>query len=305
MDQWHKRGSLLYIRMVSIYDIVSGACKIAARVSEDGPFFIGRHGTIEIEVIASWLTENEYSPRLKEQIQMNAGVFPATRDSVDAWCRAYVNGLELLDGGAAGWFPPTAAAESQILDSFAPKAFRTPLRSLEPYYVGPSQRWTRYLAGKKVAVVSSFADTIRKQLWGERTCDIWKDGLLNLSGTEWSFVRTGYSPAIAQGRAAWPGCYTWQEAVKYVVDEVLKTGSEVALIGCGGLGMIIGAELKRRGVSAIVLGGAIQVLFGIKGNRWATHDVISKFWNDAWVWPAADEIPAGASRIERGCYWGP
>jgi hypothetical protein len=39
------------------------------------------------------------------------------------------------------------------------------------------------------------------------------------------------------------------------------------------------------------------------GNRWANHSVISKFWNDAWVWPSEEETPRGAAKIEGGCYW--
>ena len=77
----------------------------------------------------------------------------------------------------------------------------------------------------------------------------------------------------------------------------------MALIGCGGLGMVIAGRLRQKGISSIVLGGAIQVLFGIKGRRWANHSVISGLWNDAWVSPAADEIPGGADSVEGGCYW--
>ena len=78
----------------------------------------------------------------------------------------------------------------------------------------------------------------------------------------------------------------------------------IALIGCGALGMVLGSELKKHGIIAIVMGGATQVLFGIKGQRWATHSVISHFWNEAWVWPNVTETPRGASSIEGGCYWG-
>jgi hypothetical protein len=68
--------------------------------------------------------------------------------------------------------------------------------------------------------------------------------------------------------------------------------------------MPIAKMLKDRGVIAIVMGGAIQVLFGIKGRRWEKHPIISTFWNDAWVWPSEEETPAGAQIIEGGCYWG-
>ena len=95
----------------------------------------------------------------------------------------------------------------------------------------------------------------------------------------------------------------WKEAVDSLILEVLKTNAEVVLIGCGGLGMPLAAELKKRGLVCVVLGGAIQNLFGIKGKRWEQHPVIGGFWNDAWVSPSEDEIPAQASLIEGGCYW--
>ena len=68
--------------------------------------------------------------------------------------------------------------------------------------------------------------------------------------------------------------------------------------------MSIGARLKEAGKICVVLGGATQVLFGIKGNRWEKHPVISGFWGDSWVWPSEEETPLGAGKVEEGCYWG-
>jgi hypothetical protein len=170
---------------------------------------------------------------------------------------------------------------------------------LEPYYVAAASQWTQCLAGKKVAVVSSFTKTIQSQLKKE----VWSVPLFP-ADVEFSFVQTGYSPSLALGKGTWPGgVNSWEDAADYVVKNVVYSGAEVALIGCGGLGMVIGGRLKAKGVSAIVLGGAIQVLFGIKGRRWANHDVISSFWTDQWVWPAEDEVPGGAVLVEGGCYW--
>jgi hypothetical protein len=67
--------------------------------------------------------------------------------------------------------------------------------------------------------------------------------------------------------------------------------------------MILAAYLKKEGIKCIIMGGATQVLFGIKGSRWQEHNVISKFWNSAWVWPADSETPAAANKIEKSCYW--
>jgi hypothetical protein len=291
-----------------------GAGQVCKAVSGGTPFFIGRNGTVETETLYYYLTmrlgsslQKSYPPRILEQMQRNAGIFPGTDASLDAWAEEYLSHLPRLSGLAAGWYQPLWHIEKSFLDRHAPEAFRTPLRSLEPYYSEPSLQWTRYLAGKRVAVVSSFTESIKRQLESPRASALWKgeqEGLLD-SVAKWSFVRSGYAPITAMGYAGWPeGIRSWQDAADYVVGGVLESGAEVALIGCGGLGMIIGGRLRALGISTFVLGGAVQVLFGIKGMRWERHDVISKFWNSAWVWPAEEEMPGGASLIEGGCYWG-
>jgi len=291
-----------------------GAQQICDMIKGSEPFFIGRNGTIELEALFFWLTRRKegdgpsYPDRYLETMNRNAGVFPQTDESVDAWCQQYCEALGELNGLAAGWFKPLQHIEAAILKYYASGSeFRCPLRSLEPYYVPPALQWTRQLAGKRVTVVSSFADSIRKQIEGENFPRIWtnaNEGLLNPPGITWSYVKTGYAPALALGRSGWPrGIDCWQDAVAHVVRAVTESDADVAIIGCGGLGMLIGAELKRQGISAILLGGATQILFGVKGRRWATHSVISDFWNDAWVWPAEAETPKGAVLVEGGCYW--
>ena len=82
---------------------------------------------------------------------------------------------------------------------------------------------------------------------------------------------------------------------------VNRTGARLMGISTHAAGQF--TFLLAAGIGAIVMGGAIQCLFGIKGRRWETHSVIGKFWNDAWVWPAEGETPVGAVTIEGACYW--
>jgi hypothetical protein len=284
-------------------EVDTGAAAICQCLSAAEPCLIGRNGTIELQVLHAGAAH----PQLREQLELHAGVFPSTEDSVSQWNTEYKKALHLIHDEpiVAGWYSPLRLAELALLKTHCLSDAYLPLRSLEPYYVSPSMRWTSFLAEKRVAVVSSFARTIRAQLpkrkaiWGENA-----DTLLPES-TQWFPIQTGYAPILAQGRASWPeGIQRWQEAVAYVVQEVVAVDAHVCIIGCGGLGMIIGAELKRRGLQCLVMGGATQILFGIKGRRWATHEVISKFWTEAWVWPSLDETPSGAEAIEGGCYWG-
>ena len=51
----------------------------------------------------------------------------------------------------------------------------------------------------------------------------------------------------------------------------------------------------------IHLGGATQLLFGIRGKRWDENAKHTPFVTDAWVRPR--ERPDLLSNIEDGCYW--
>lgn len=265
---------------------------------------IGRHGTVELSLLLqAWQDPTLLTLDQCLVLERNAGVFPRTIDSVSKWVVEYWNASEAADVLAAAWHKPFAAAEWKFLDATNPSCQRIPLRSIEPYYTNPIDRWTRALEGQSVCVVSSFAETMEQQV--SIANSIWHTNYETLlPNTSWSFVRSYYSPVLAKGRCEWPeGIHSWSDAVAYLEQEVLKTGARIVLLGCGGLAMPLAYRLKKKGRIAIVMGGAIQVLFGIKGRRWKDHDVISRFWNAAWVYPELSEIPGAADEIEGGCYW--
>jgi hypothetical protein len=231
-------------------------------------------------------------------LERNAGVFPSDIESVRVWIEDTKHSFQAADILALGWYAPNVEKERRLLDAWGWRGGTVALRSLEPYYVSPELRWTSLLSGRKVCAVTSFATTAASQV-GNKIWDppLWSD-------VDWSFVQTGYAPCLALGRAGWeesPSC--WQEAVEWTCAEVLKNSAQIVVIGCGGLGMSIGARLKAAGKVCIVLGGATQVLFGIKGERWRHHEVIGKFWGPEWVWPSEEETPAGAVEVEGACYW--
>ena len=270
---------------------------------------IGRNGTIELETLLFRLfgsaPNQQYPASIAKRMELHAGIWPASKNSIDRWVFMMLEAIRNTDVLVAGWYEPLKIHEEKLLQQTNTLAPRIPLRSLEPYYVSPEERWTTLLAGQRVAVVSSFTKSMSEQLENREL--IWPvapDSLLP-ANVEWVFFQTGYAPSLAMGVAGWPSdIISWDVAVNSIVKKVVSSQASIALIGCGGLGMLIGSELKKQGIVAIVLGGATQVLFGIKGKRWETHSVISHFWNDAWVWPKPTETPRGASLIEGSCYWG-
>lgn len=260
---------------------------------------IGRWGTVELECLLGRGNT--------KVLERNAGVFPSTQSSIEGWKQEYKKAIQSSDTLATGWYGPTSTVEQEFLKYLQWGGIQVPLRSLEPYYVNSEDRWISSLENKKVCIVSSFTTTMESQTL--RLDKVWPlDGFFP-KGIEWSWVTTGYAPILAQGRGSWSeitceDIQSWSDAVEYCVREVMRSNPDIVLIGCGGLSMIIGSKLKVMGKACIVLGGSVQVFFGIKGMRWKEHGVIGKFWNESWVWPLEEETPGGAREIEGGCYWG-
>ena len=86
-----------------------------------------------------------------------------------------------------------------------------------------------------------------------------------------------------------------------------KIDFDIAIIGCGAYGFPLAAKLKQAGKQAVHLGGATQLMFGIKGKRWEEdyngYEYIRKWFNDAWVYPSEQDKPQNADTVEGGCYW--
>ena len=78
---------------------------------------------------------------------------------------------------------------------------------------------------------------------------------------------------------------------------------DVALIGAGGMSLPLACHAKRMGAIGFHMGGATQLLFGIRGRRWDNYEDINCFFNDSWTRPSAAETPATATLVEDGCYW--
>ena len=262
---------------------------------------VGRLGTIEFEIC--WASE--ITTDAANMLERNAGVFPSSVESIRKWVSATKEAFQGADILATGWYAPIVKREQLLLKAWNVNASQIMLRGIEPYYSSHKSRWTNALEGQKVCVVSSFTHSMASQIkkgevaiWPQAEGSIWP------SNVQWSWVNTGYAPSMSLGRASWENDpSSWEEAVSYVVERVIASNASIVLIGCGGLGMIIANELKRKGKICIVMGGAIQVLFGIKGGRWKTHDVISKLWNEEWIYPSVEETPGCATAVENSCYW--
>lgn len=172
-------------------------------------------------------------------------------------------------------------------------------RALEPYYFKGDSVWSAALEGKKVLVIHPFAASIRSQYENNRTKLFRNPHIL----PEFQLITMKAVQTIAGTPD--PRFRDWFEALEYMEREALKLDFDIALVGCGYYGLPLACLLKRAGKQVIHIGGATQILFGIKGRRWELNSKeVSALFNENWIRPTAEETPANKSANEfGGSYW--
>jgi hypothetical protein len=273
--------------------------EIAAALSSATPLLVGKVGANELALLY-WLEKLPIPGRafLRRQIHFwnlrtcasNAGLKPRTRQSY----REFGSLLKqaAIHADYLGVWKEAAEIELYLKLRLTSSFYN--LFDICPWFAAPGCAWSASLAGKKVFIVSPFLASIHSQYHKRELIWMSRPGLLpemQICGYRFPFL-------ISQQCAR-----SWQEVYLDVVDTMQRTDFDVALLGCGALGLPLGAEAKRMGRQAIHLGGFLQILFGIYGGRFRRDPAYNVLFNDHWLKPSALETPPEASRIEHGCYW--
>jgi hypothetical protein len=168
------------------------------------------------------------------------------------------------------------------------------LEDLEPFFT--SNPWTKALAGKKVLVVHPFVETIKSQY--QQRERIFNNDLLPAFELE-------VIPAVQSIAGQKTEFEDWFSALHSMKEQIAKKDFDVCILGCGAYGFPLASFVKNMGKQAIHIGGATQLLFGIKGKRWEQFIVYpySNLFNEHWVRPNQNETPKKSNSVEGGCYW--
>jgi hypothetical protein len=270
-----------------------GNAVIRSAVERGGPCMVARFGAGESQAtvypLLPWPLRRAVRRRCIGRLHVSAGVFPGVEASMLRFSELMMRDAEEVDI-LGSW-----RIEEALLAHRLSKATFVPLTSLEPYYaIDP---WSEALAGRKVLVVHPFKTTIESQYYSNRTRLFRDPRLLPEFG----------SLTVLQAVQSIAGSPThfrdWFAALDWMKSQIDRIEFDVALIGCGAYGFPLAAHVKRMGRVGIHLGGATQVLFGIRGRRWEAHPVVGLHINEHWVRPSAEETPARADLIENACYW--
>ena len=70
---------------------------------------------------------------------------------------------------------------------------------------------------------------------------------------------------------------------------------------------VLAVIYKELNKNVMYIGGGLQLYFGVKGNRWIRHPVISKMINNKWCSVKEEDRPKSLSKnprlCENSCYW--
>ena len=282
--------------------------RIRALLEDAAPCMISRFGGVEMRTAVNFLGIHAPGPltsrlrryldgqggpwwwddRTSREMVRQAGFFPGSPEHLDRYARLFLADSTQVDL-LGSWSPDEA------LMPVPPHLARVPLIDLEPYR--HPKPWSETLRGRKVLVAHPFESSIRTQ-YARRT-ELFKDPRV-LPDFHLQTFRTVQSLG---GHC--PGYANWFEALEAMETAIAAQDFDVAIIGAGAYGMALAAFVKRElGRKAIHLGGATQILFGIKGRRWdAWPEYAQDLYNASWIRPLPEETPAAAGKVEGACYW--
>jgi hypothetical protein len=271
-------------------DLTTSDAMLKNAILSGEPFAAIRIGAVEMGAIHNYERiqlglMKSFKPSVRYSMKNNAGFFPTDDKNLTYYAKHFIkdapktdllgiSGLHMEKYMAKRYF---SNAEYLLYEAFEP------LRGT----------WIQALEGKKVLVISPFADQIKQQY--QQKDELFPEGVLP------AFELITYPAVISLGKAT-PEYPTWFEALDAMKVDILKLDFDLALIGAGAYGShlawFIKSSLRK---PAIQTGGATQTLFGLLGRRWEKRPHVSQYVNDFWKRP--ERKPDGYEDVEHGAYW--
>lgn len=270
--------------------------KICEMLKSNDPFMIARFGYTEAGILTYYLKSNGQNPHYNRKYMnsafKNAGIFPYGEETLNVFCKEMCDSFSSVDSLASWRVPMFDYLENKCTNL----KWYGEFGMLESFWAKEAP-WTEGLAGKNVLVVHPFVESIKSQ-YARREL-LFEDSRIL---PEFNLITYKAVQTVAGNRDERFDC--WIQALEYMADEISKVDFDVAIIGCGAYGFPLAARIKRdMNKSAIHMGGATQLLFGITGNRWIGQAQYDALVNDYWVRPNKNERVCNMEKVEGGCYW--
>jgi hypothetical protein len=208
----------------------------------------------------------------------HAGIWPTDARFQERFSDEFAAACAELD--AIGLFADAYDAALELLSHHRPPGRLMRFEDQEPPPDAARDCWLEHLRNRRVLLVCPFAELLRERARRDVYEATWKR-----TGKRWFEPASvdavelpyGFEPATQERFA------TALDLLADVDGRVAAREFDVALIATGGLGIPLAARIKRRGGVAISLGGHLQVLFGVRGDRWRERPEWEERFTDAWI----------------------
>ena len=240
---------------------------------------------------------SKYSEYVKFHIKNDAGIVWKSEEDIDSYAKNIIDNLRYVDVIAYWRNYPSKFIFAKYFNKDVKHINVEDLYPFPFWHKESFPNWHHMLEGKKVLVVTSFEETVTKQYRKRKM--IWD----NCDEILPPFQLITYQAVCTNGGNNDERFLTWEDAVSFMVKEILNLEFDIALVSCGGYGMPLAMELKKRDKLVIQWGGCYQLWFGIMGTRWEHDGEVTRYLNDYWVYPSEKETPPLAESVNSSCYW--
>lgn len=281
-------------------------------LAERRGFAAGKIGYTEFHLLLLLMALRQNAPRaqirmlelwLRTYAVQDAGLFPAALDFYDRFAQVYLQAVRELD--IVGWMLKfDKNRQREMLNFFQITNSLTDFHNLHPDQAIPDDPTNCYLPllrGKKILIVNPFGNLLAARATREIFEGVWR-----VSGKKF------FAPASVEGlefpygfaRETWARYPTALDLMDEIESRIAQRDFDVALVGAGGMGIPLTACVKRLGKVGILLGGHLQVLFGVKGRRWKNtprwRDV---YFNEWWIDMPEEYRPKEGDVVGENAYW--
>lgn len=246
----------------------------------------------------------QYEEKFEHHFLKNTGIFPCTPDFILKYSKFYIAHVRNLD--CLGVFPEVCyPRELEMIKYYKLKNKLTHYRNQEPDRSSPSNEkncYLQYFQDKKILLICPFAGLLKERATKEIFEGVWSK-----TGKKWFYPKSvdalefpyGFSP---ETHKKYP---TALDLFEHITTEIDKKDFDIALIAAAGLAIPIASYVKSIGKIGIDLGGHLQVLFGVLGERWRRwgEPWKKKYITDWWIDMPVKYRPKETDVCDKGAYW--
>jgi hypothetical protein len=301
---YYNKGLLHNGTLIPYHPLGEGNLKIKELLLSGKPVMITRYGSVELETITKFLLQ-PISFQKHRQIDVlchTAGFFPSNKKFIPQFIELYKTSAEKIDVLALWNCFHGRTSEIKLVKKWSHNTILVDLLSLEPFWY--TEPWSECLYNKKVLLILPFEKSAKYQYENNREKLFANPKVLPIFKSL-NVIR----PPQGIGMSSIGGYNTWFDAYNDMCAKINTNDFDVAIIGAGAYGLPLAAFIKSIGKQAVHMGGATQLLFGIKGKRWEVEPWYLyqyKIYNEYWKRIDTGEVPKNTTTFENGIqggYW--